>query len=312
MATGRRIDPDDLEDAEWDAIMAAASRPAAREAPGDHILDAWDGIWTVDDTRLTRHSFALYLGRPVPISGPQGAAVIITHELRDYLDAHRRSPELIDLPLGRSAIKRLRRVLGHNWYEDGEKWWLDRWEDLISLTTADFAAKYHVKPAAVTYARLSIIGTKQRAAMWWADPEVANLVLSPQPRIYVAQMLGISVSHVGKLKTELRRKRGDDISHAAAVERMRSAKTGVPAHPNTKAALLSAAKAPKSAEWREGLSNRNRQRPRPTSWIAREWGAEEDAILGTAPDRSIAERLGRTIDAVRSRRQALRIKAFAR
>ncbi|MTK12667.1 MAG: hypothetical protein F8N39_11460 [Clostridiaceae bacterium] len=227
-----------------------------------------------------------------------------------YLERHRRSPDLIDLPISATTVKRLRRVLGHNWYEDGERWWLHRMHDLETLTTADFAVKHGVKVEAVTYARLNLLGPRQRPAGWWHDPAVADLILSAQPRIYVAQMLDICASAVGKYRTMLRRERGESMDDAAIRERIRHAKTGLPAHPNTKAALREAASRPKSAEWRTALSERNRERGRPASWSARDWTPEEDAQLGTAPDRVVADRLGRPINGVRCRRQELRIGAY--
>ena len=308
-----RIDPDDLSDDEWDRVMAlGAAMRAPPPAPGRHVADYLDGIWRVIDTRATLNGFDIHLGRPEPASGPRGAAVILTGDLVDYLNKFRRAPDLIDLPLSRTTLKRLRRVLGHNWYEDGERWWLARLNDLETLTAADFAVRHGVKPSAAVYARAEFVGPVQRRAGWWRDAQAADLILSPQPRLYIAQMLGICASSVGRLRTELRRERGEPMDAAAAAERIRANKTGRPAHENTRAALREAATRPKSAEWRAGLSERNRARPRPASWVEREWSAEEDACLGRAPDRQVSERLGRTIAAVRSRRASLGIAAHSR
>ncbi len=306
----RRIDPDTLPDDEWDRLMALPPGELPAPRPGNHVLDAGEVVWSVDDARPTDHGFAIYLGRPVSMSGPGGAAVIITRDLAEYLERHRRAPDLIDLPISATTVHRLRRALGHNWYEDGERWWLQRWDDLSTLTTADFAVRHGVKPAAVTYARLALLGPRQRPARWWADPATADLILSPQPRLYVAQMLDICASSVGRLRTQLRRDRGEDMAPAAGRARMAASKRGVPAHPNTAAALREAASRPKPDAWREAHSARMRVRPRPASWAEREWRAEEDAVLGTMPDRAAAERLGRTIAAVRSRRQVLRRPAY--
>lgn len=43
--------------------------------------------------------------------------------------------------------------------------------------------------------------------------------------------------------------------------------------------------------------------------IRRDWSAEEDALLGTATDSEIAERLGRTMHGVQKRRQMMGIPA---
>ena len=305
------INPDDLADDEWDRIIADSNKstiPAPRI--GHHVTDHFAVNWEVWDTRNTSHRFAIYLGRAVPVTGPGGAAVILTTELVEYLSKFRRSPDLIDLPVSGTVIKRLRRALGHNWYDDGEKWWLRRMHDLETLTIADFAVKHRVKSNAVVYAKTNLLGPSQRQAGWWRDPHVADLLLSPQPRIYVAVMLDICSTTVGKYRSQLRRERGETMDEASRVERMRQAKTGIPAHPNTRAALLKAAQKPKSLEWRTALGERNRNRERPESWVEEEWKPQEDLALGTAPDRDVAAKIGRTINAVCMRRSRLRIPAF--
>ena len=306
----RHIDPDDLPDDEWDRLAAGPTPRSVAWRIGSHIEDAWRAIWQVDAARLTAHDFALYLGRPLAMSGPGGAAVILTAELVAYLERFRRAPDLIDLPLSRTTVKRLRRALGHNWYEDGERWWLRRLDDLEAMTTADFAVRYGVKLEAVTYARLNLLGPRQRPAHWWLEPATADLLLSPQPRIYIALMLDICASSVGRLRARLRHARGEPMDKASVAARVSAAKTGLPAHPNTALALRAAASRPKSDAWRAALGDRNRQRPRPQSWVEREWSAAEDAALGTMPDRAASEYLGRTIAAVRNRRRALGRRAF--
>ncbi|NJL29653.1 MAG: hypothetical protein HC897_18060 [Thermoanaerobaculia bacterium] len=42
------------------------------------------------------------------------------------------------------------------------------------------------------------------------------------------------------------------------------------------------------------------------------WTQQEEALLGTAPDREVALRIGRTLRAVRLRRVGLQIPAFVR
>lgn len=86
-------------------------------------------------------------------------------------------------------------------------------------------------------------------------------------------------------------------------------RAGKPAHPNTKKALLRAAKRKwaeerkrqRSLELRQGIAAGERQPP-PQE---RPWTPREDAMLGQTLDRHIAEMLGRTVAAVRSRRQQL-------
>lgn len=94
-----------------------------------------------------------------------------------------------------------------------------------------------------------------------------------------------------------------------ALERMAGAKRGVPAHPKTKAALIEAAKQPKSEDWKRQARERMAGK-RPVNTVRPDWKPEEDALLATDFDRAVAGRIGRTIAAVRQRRQGLGISAF--
>lgn len=94
------------------------------------------------------------------------------------------------------------------------------------------------------------------------------------------------------------------------LEHQRRIRAGKPAHPATRAALLEASKRPKSEAWkakaREWLMAADRRLPS----HLRTWTSEEDSAIGTANDREIAQRLNRTIPAVRQRRAALGIPAY--
>jgi hypothetical protein len=96
--------------------------------------------------------------------------------------------------------------------------------------------------------------------------------------------------------------------HSAEVRAKLSAvRKGRQVHPNTRAALLEAAKRPKSAEWKRKRGERSR-----IMWDNREayglpprhqWTDEENALLGTQPDHVIARLLGLTKNAVAEQRR---------
>lgn len=94
----------------------------------DHITDAHGQMWAVREKRPTRHGFDLMLGWPANHPRGQGCGgprVIITHELATYLESVRLCPGACDLPVGKTALKRLRTALGHNWLVDNCRWWQD-------------------------------------------------------------------------------------------------------------------------------------------------------------------------------------------
>lgn len=94
----------------------------------DHVADAHGKMWDVREKRPTPHGFDVMLGWPVEQPRGQGGGgprVIITPDLAAYLEAVRLRPAAVDLPIGRTALKRLRAALGHNWLVDNCRWWQD-------------------------------------------------------------------------------------------------------------------------------------------------------------------------------------------
>jgi len=171
------------------------------------IIDIWDALWEVSEWRPTPHGFAVALGRPLQESGGRGrggSRVILTPKLRDHLERHRLTPIKLALPIGRTAIKRLRRLLGHHWQVDNAKWWEDRADDLTDMTLTAFVARHGVSLTAASVARSAFLVPKVRSPGWWREPDIAALLLSAQPRAHVADVLGISVGSVGRLRWRLR------------------------------------------------------------------------------------------------------------
>lgn len=78
---------------------------------------------------------------------------------------------------------------------------------------------------------------------------------------------------------------------------------GKPPHPALVAGQTAAARRPRSAAWKAQKSAALKGRS--INPAVRAWTAEEDALLGTAPDAEIAARLGRTPTAVGKRRWVL-------
>lgn len=175
---------------------------AGRARDEGRVRDTWGDLWAVREARATQHGFDLLLGRPLAI--PRGqACVIMTEPLRDYLEAQRDTPGSIALPLGNTAIKRLRRLLGHHWQIDRAAWWHRRSADLADLTIEAFAARHSVSAGAIVNARHALLGPTLRPAGWWRAPDVAALILADRPRAEIAESLGISVGAVGRLRWHL-------------------------------------------------------------------------------------------------------------
>lgn len=172
------------------------------------IADAWGHTWDVREYRPAPFG-QIALGWPIAHprgrGGTGGPQVIITTDLQSYMEAHRYRGAVSDmeseLPIGGAAIKRLRRILGHDAVGDRDQWWIDRTDDLLTLTVEEFCFKHSVSAGAVVNAQKRMgIGRKNREPGWWHTPEVKALLNSNLPRSFVADKLGVSVGSVGRLR----------------------------------------------------------------------------------------------------------------
>lgn len=171
------------------------------------ITDFFDDLWDIREGRPTPHGWDLLLGWPCGIprgrGGSGGPRVILTKEVAGYLETVRDSPQKAELPCGRTTIKRLRKLLGHSWFEDNQLWWLDHLDDLASLTTTDFSKKYSKSTGAVSQNRAVLVGNRTRSAGWWAEPTTAE-VLVQKPTEIAADILKIAPVSVRRYRAKLK------------------------------------------------------------------------------------------------------------
>jgi hypothetical protein len=173
------------------------------------VTDAFGDGWDVRERRQTLHGWDVCLGwphgQPKGGHGSGGPQVIPTAELVAHLETHRRSNfAAMQLPIGAGAIKRLRRMLGHDRYLDARAWWEERIDDLSDLTLDQFAAKHGRKVGAIESARLSLLGKRLRDAGWWREDAAREALTSDYPTSFVATVLGISVGSVRRLRSSLK------------------------------------------------------------------------------------------------------------
>ena len=166
------------------------------------VFDYFGDEWDVREERPTGYGFSVLLGWPAGIPrGPGGGGVrtILTTPLADWLEMHRSCPAQADLPVGRNVVKRLRRVLGHDRYQDIRDWWLGRFDDLVSLTLQEFVEKYGVSMGAADNWHRKLVGPWFCKKDYTLTQRHVREALS-LPTCMAAQRLEFSTAQVRKLK----------------------------------------------------------------------------------------------------------------
>jgi len=175
------------------------------------VKDVDGRLWDVAESRPTKHGFDLHFGWPSDARGyGQGAKGLIpTQDLLKYWESKKlcRDGSIYDLPIGRTSIKRVRSILGLDYYTDNAEWYWDRIEDLMTMSNVRFSAIHGVDESTVSVVRSKLLGRRIREAFWWREESVADLLCSDLPRFHVASKLGISIGAVGRMRWLLRKER---------------------------------------------------------------------------------------------------------
>lgn len=128
-------------------------RPTRESLAIDHIADIYGERWLVAEYRPTAHGWPLALGWPAGMTGRQARpGVIVTLPLAEYLMATRLRD--VVLPIGMTAIKRLRADLDLRWSWDD--WWQARAADLRAMTLEAFCARHGCSIGAASQRRRSL------------------------------------------------------------------------------------------------------------------------------------------------------------
>ncbi|WP_428031471.1 hypothetical protein [Ancylobacter sp.] len=183
-------------------------------------IDLWGDKWDVRERRATAHGFSVAIGWPHGLprgkAGTGGPRVIVTPDLAAHLQAVSDRPGAHGLPIGNTAVKRLRRLLGLDWRDDRAAWWAARADDLADLTVEEFGRRHGASAGAIINARHALFGPTSRPAGWWRAPDVQELILADRPRALIAENLGLSVGAIGRLRYVLRARVTDQNSETSA------------------------------------------------------------------------------------------------
>jgi hypothetical protein len=74
---------------------------------------------------------------------------VVTKPLAKHVRTHVQRPHYLPLPVGRKALRRVRQLLevDHRVWTDARiSWWMERLDDLASLSVVKFAARHGANP----------------------------------------------------------------------------------------------------------------------------------------------------------------------
>jgi hypothetical protein len=184
-------------------------KAARRKTLLGEVTDVDGRPYDVHSIRPTQHGFDLYFGLPGDddvryLGGP--ARLVVTKALRDFWEAHRTKGHgfLFDLPAGRTTLIRIRRRLGLNFLHDTRDFWMDRIEDLQSLSVREFSHRHGVTVSAVFEWRRKIVGKRAWPSGWWRKAKYRRLLLSSMVLREVARKLGIGTTTASRLRRRLK------------------------------------------------------------------------------------------------------------
>lgn len=183
------------------------------------IRDIKGERWHVYERRPTPYGFDIYMGWDAsPTAAYRGgkAAVIVTAPLAKHLRATVQRPHALPLPMGRKTLRRVRKEVGVDhrvWIDARINWWLDRIDDLGTLSAAKFVARHGKDPwsrqgtvstTLVCKMRQLFLGDRARPRGWWKAPAVRALVRSKLRAPEVAERLGVSEITIYRIRRQLR------------------------------------------------------------------------------------------------------------
>ena len=173
-------------------------------AGGQQVRDFEGVLWDVRDIRNTKYGFDLLFGRPVPRQGKYNGPthLIATRQLVDFWEANRTNHDgvIMDLPAGRTTLKRMRRRLGFHYFKDLSRFWLDRIGDLETLPAREFAERHNIELEVVFETRRKLLGNWARDPDWWLKPRHLKVLRSGITLREIGEELGISITHAKRLR----------------------------------------------------------------------------------------------------------------
>ena len=151
-------------------------------------VDVLGQTWNVTESRPTEHGWNLLAGYPVvngaPVKGVKGPPrTILTQELCAYLEEFRMKRGKVRLPLGSTAICKLRRKLGMNYWNDCKEWWKET-ENANESGLSSSRSDTPLKPRNLTWTRDEIRQFPELLNSGMSMSEIASIVGKKEKTVF--------------------------------------------------------------------------------------------------------------------------------
>jgi hypothetical protein len=172
------------------------------------VRDVENDLWDVRDIRPSKHGFDVLYGSRVSrlTNLRNGPGLIVTKQLFDDWEANKTKHDgvLIDLPAGRTTLKRARAHLGFHYDHDVKNYWTEHLHDLQKLPVREIAARHNVDICVAKKRRRDFLGVRARQLNWWRRPETLAVLRSRITLREMGEKLGIGTTHASRLRSRAR------------------------------------------------------------------------------------------------------------
>lgn len=175
-----------------------------------HVIDAFGDPYDIREARDTAHGWPILVGWPQGRRGKGMGAprIILTTDLHDHIVRTERVRGAgMDLPIGKTSLTRLRRLVGRDYYGTVAEWWREHLPELMECETRDeFAARHGVTPGlcGLWYRRLLGRAWSYKNG-WYREEPWRSKLLADRRIVEIADDLGVALGTVNRLRWMLKK-----------------------------------------------------------------------------------------------------------
>lgn len=185
---------------------------------GREAVDVFGVKHLVMRVRPTLHGFDVLLGKPVPGNAKGPCRVIITPALKRHMLSYKDHTlnNSRDLPLCSMTGFNIATKIGIEAKEKSRGWWSSKLDDLNTLTTDQFSAKYKISKKSILNRRGEISGPRINTRRVILNEKTTKVLESKHTTRLIADAWGVSSDAVQRARRRLRQRKDASAFEAVA------------------------------------------------------------------------------------------------